>query len=442
MYVAGRSYGSGTSYDFATIKYNSNGVEQWVARYNGPGNGNDMAFAIATDNTGNIYVSGGSYSSGTDYDYATVKYNSSGDTVWVRRYNGPGNSADEAYAIAVDSAGNVYVTGYSRNTSSHGSEDYATIKYNSSGIEQWVTRYNGSGDGEDRALSLTLDGQTNVYVTGYSIGSGTNYDYATIKYNSAGGTVWAKRYNGLGNNDDEAYAVALDGQANVYVTGYSIGSGTDYDYATIKYNSAGDTVWVRRYNGPGNSDDEASALALDGQANIYVAGYSTDSGTDDYAIVKYNSSGVQQWVVRYNGPGNSDNWANAIAVDGAGNIYVTGRSVGSGTDFDYATIKYVQTIQGLEEKCSSISASGIQLKVYPNLAKSLSNIRYSLPKDSRISLQLYDISGRLVKTFVNEQKKQGNYSATLNSKTLSAGIYFLSLATEKQRIIERLVVIK
>jgi hypothetical protein len=82
------------------------------------------------------------------------------------------------------------------------------------------------------------------------------------------------------------------------------------------------------------------------------------------------------------------------------------------------------------------------VKVYPNPAKQLIAIYYSLPTKSKTSLQLFDISGRLVKTLVNESKKSGNYSITLNSKTLSAGVYFLSLQTDLKRLIERLVVVK
>jgi hypothetical protein len=168
--------------NYATIKYNTSGVQQWVAIYNGPGNSVDYAYSLAVDGSGNVYVTGESRGSGTAQDYATIKYNSSGVQQWVQRYNGPGNDHDEATSLAVDGSGNVYVTGESRSGTTSSTTDYATIKYNSSGVQQWVQRYNGPGNNSDYALSLAVDGSGNVCVTGTSVGSGTDYDYATIKY--------------------------------------------------------------------------------------------------------------------------------------------------------------------------------------------------------------------------------------------------------------------
>jgi len=358
VYVTGVSDGSGTSWDYATIKYDSSGNELWVQRYNGPENYSDWAWAIAVDGSGNVYVTGRSYGSGTDNDYATIKYDPDGNQLWVQTYNGPGNYSDYAYAIAVDGSGNVYVTGVSYGSGT--STDYATIKYDPDGNQLWEKRYNGPANNHDYAWAIAVDGSGNVYVTGRSYGSGTYEDYTTIKYDPDGNQLWEKRYNGLANLYDEALAIAVDGSGNVYVTGLSVGSDTFTDYATIKYDPDGIQLWEKTYNGPGNNHDNAYAIAVDDSGNVYVAGASYGSGTDyDYATLKYDPQGTQLCVKRYNGPAND--WDNvfAIAVDGSGNVYVTGKSVGSGTDYDYATIKYSQFLCGDVDGDGKVTVSDV-----------------------------------------------------------------------------------
>ena len=341
VYVTGFSTGSGTSFDYATVKYNSDGNQLWVARYNGPGNSSDKAYALAVDSSRNVYVTGYSYGSGTGYDCATIKYNSDGNQLWVARYNGPGNDYDDASAIAVDNSGNVYVTGESWGSGTY--YDYGTIKYSPDGNELWVARYNGPSSFNDHAYTLAVDSSGNVYVTGESEDSGTSDDYATVKYSPDGNQLWATRYNGPSSTADVALAMAVNDSGNVYITGYSGGSGTSYDYATIKYNADGNQLWVARYNGPGNGQDSATSLAADNSGNVYITGQSPGSGTgSDYATVKYSPDGNQLWVVRYNGPANSVDTADTLAVDSSGNVYVTGSSRSSGTFDDYATIKYTQ----------------------------------------------------------------------------------------------------
>jgi hypothetical protein len=356
VYVTGYSdNGTGSGADYATIKYSPAGVQLWATRYNGPANSLDEANAIALDSNGNAYVTGRSIGTNTGEDYATLKYKSSDGTImWpgdgAARYTGPGGY-DSAHAIAVDSSGNAYVTGTSNNGTSY---DYATLKYKSSdGTIMWsgptitdgAARYNGPGNGEDQPLAMALDSSGNAYVTGFSRGSGLYDDYATLKYNSSDGTtMWsgptitdgAARYNGPGNGDDWALAIALDSSGNAYVTGDCFGIDTGEDYATLKYKSSDGTImWpgdgAARYNGPGNGNDAAFAIALDSSGNAYVTGWSYGSGNWDYATLKYNSSdGAIMWTglplgaARYNGTANLDDYANAIALDSSGNAYVTG----------------------------------------------------------------------------------------------------------------------
>jgi uncharacterized delta-60 repeat protein len=340
VYVTGGSISWGGAYfDCVTIKYNSDGMIQWLQRYNGPGDSTDFGNAIAVDASGNVYVTGGSFGSGSKSDYVTIKYNSAGVQQWEQRYNGPGNSSDDAYAICVDGSGNVYVTGTS--IESGNNYDGATIKYNSAGVQQWAQRYSGPGSSNDSPSSIVVDGSGNVYIAGYSTGVGTSLDCLTLKYNSAGVQQWEKRYNGPGNSADNINSLAVDASGNVYIAGFIGGSGTGNDGITIKYNTLGEQQWMQTFNGPGNSNDNARSLALDASGNVYITGYSGGvSSGSDFTTIKYNSSGVQQWLQTYNGPGDGDEDANALTLDASGNVYITGYSIGSGTDYDYATIKY------------------------------------------------------------------------------------------------------
>ena len=339
VYVTGPSEGIGTGYDYATIKFSAAGGQQWVARYNGPADGDDYPFSIGLDAEGNVYVTGFSEGAGTGNDYATVKYNSMGEQQWVSRYNGPENGKDYALSMAVDAEGNSYVTGASEGSGS--GEDYATLKYNSSGEEQWVNRYDGPGNSQDDARSIAIDADGNVYVTGSSInydGSGTGSDYATLKYSATGREEWVARYH-MG---EQAHAVIVDAEGNVYVTGLSTETGPTGDYGTVKYNASGEQQWAARYNGSDNLFDIATSLATDPEGNVYVTGSVNNASgrAGDYATVKYNASGEQQWAQEYSGPDNYTHQFPSLVADAEGNVYVSGGSGGIGSRYDFATLKY------------------------------------------------------------------------------------------------------
>src|SRR5262249_19824289 len=153
-------------------------------------------------------------------DYATVKYSSSGDPLWTNRYNGPGNNDDVPYSLAVDFLGNVFVTGSSYDSGGTNA-DFATVAYSNTGAPLWTNRYNGPGNGNDFARAAAADANGNVLVAGYSIGSGTGYDYVTLKYSGSGTPLWTNRYNGTANRDDYLVGMVVDGNGNVLVTGYS-----------------------------------------------------------------------------------------------------------------------------------------------------------------------------------------------------------------------------
>jgi len=205
---------------------------------------------------------------------------------------------------------------------------------------EWVSTYNGPANGPDDTSDLTVDNTGNLYAVGSSF-NGTNTDILIIKYNTTNGdTIWTRLYNGIANGDDAAAGCVLDGSNNLYVVGSSF-NGTNKDYILIKYNvTNGDTVWTLRYNDPAGGDDIANDVALDGSGNIYVTGTSYNGTNNDYLTIKYNvSNGDTLWTRRYDGTAGGSDEAFGSAWDGSGNLYVSGYSY-NGLNYNLLTVKY------------------------------------------------------------------------------------------------------
>ncbi len=329
--------------DFLTIKYSNAGVPLWTNRFNGRTNYDDSPVVVAVDTNDNVFVAG--YSTTTNaspytYQYATIKYSNAGVPLWTNRFNGPGNDSDQARAMAVDVAGNVLVAGTT--TPDIGvAPGIVTIKYSNAGGPLWTNRFFGSGGYSDTYASLMAVGTNgNVAVAGYAFGS-SGADYVTVEYSGAGTPLWTNYYNGTGNSADEPSAIAFDRSNNVVVTGYSVGNGLGYDFATVKYSTAGVPLWTNRYSSAGNATDVAYGTAVDASNNVVVTGYSTRAGTgEDVTTIKYSGAGVPLWTNFYNGPANNTDAGYAVTTDASGNIFITGYTYGLDSKDDYLTIKY------------------------------------------------------------------------------------------------------
>ena len=450
VYVTGLSENSFDCLDYATIKYNSSGDSLWVARYEGPDSLDDEAYAIAVDDSGNVYVTGFSRSSVSYWDYLTIKYDASGDTMWVARYDGPDGMTDIPYDIAVDNEGNVYVTGMSQDQDDY--YDYLTIKYRPDGDTLWTARYDGP-DYDDRAKALAIDDFGNVYVTGRSEDSlGWSDDCVTIKYSPSGDSLWVARYDGPESYDDRTRAITVDDSGNVYVTGLSWGT-SSFDYLTIKYNSSGDTLWTSLYDGPGGESDTATAIALDDSGNVYVTGASHAYDPEwDYLTIKYSPSGDTLWTARYDGPVDGNDYPYAIVVNNQGYVYVTGSSDGSGTLNDFLTIKY-SSATGIQEFPGSSTRTSVVLKVFPNPFSQKTVItlecinRVDAVTRSQHSINIYDLSGCLTRTFnlCNPSKSEESviWDGRNNSgEKVPSGVYFLKFTVGEYTLIRKLLKVR
>jgi len=208
---------------------------------------NDYANGVATDSSGNVYVTGGTKggldgnTSAGNTDLFVVKYNSSGTKQWTKQMGS--SSRDSANGVATDSSGNVYVAGGTKGNlngiSNSGRTDAFVIKFNSSGTKQWTKQMGTSSS--DLANGVATDPSGNVYVTGGTYGgldgntsAGYN-DLFVVKYNSSGTKEWTKQLGSA--SSDFANGVATDSSGNVYVTGDTYG-GLDNNI-NAGYNSSG-----------------------------------------------------------------------------------------------------------------------------------------------------------------------------------------------------------
>lgn len=308
VYATGYAEGVGP----ATIKYDPDGHQVWQAAFPRSG-GNRAITAIATDSSGNVYVGGQFNGASGTQDYVVIKYDPNGTIVWEREYNGSGYGYDDLNEMTMDSGGNLIVTGRSKETAGW---NYATIKYDQSGNQLWVALYT-SGSGFNNPLKAISDDAGNVFVTGESTGNGTELDVATVKYDPNGNQVWVSRYNGPLNMDDRGFSITLDVNNDVIV-----GAGADlrlvnFDghHAAIKYDgSTGNQLWVAAYPYP---YPQSVAVATDGSGNVYLT-----ARTPDISVVKYNSAGTLLWEQHALHQSGGSLTESFISVDAKGCVYV------------------------------------------------------------------------------------------------------------------------
>jgi len=441
--VVGGTMDSLSDVDIVTIRYDSDGHEEWVATYDGPGSGEGFGYDVACDTLGGIYLAGYCWGGQSQEDAVTIKYAPDGTELWVSRYEGPVNGSDSGYELVLGRDGSVYVVG--RSMGGYTSYDILTIKYDSDGNEQWVRRYDGEVSHDDRGFCIAADDRGAVCFGGWSPGS--QWDYVTIQYDEDGNEEWVAIYDGPASGYDLVYGIGIDSDGNVCVTGASAESGTDisnfdYDYVTIKYDSLGNQLWLDRYSGESDGGDTARDLAIDPGGNVYVTGSSdgADGIHDDYATVKYSPAGELEWVMRYNGPLEDSDYAHALTLDEGANVYVTGGSNNVWDDRDFATVKYVQEAGDTTES-PSLSLS------MPNPCRGDAFFRVNVPgSDTRAMVQVFDLRGRLVRTLLDEVLRG---SADVHWDGQDAGghraassVYFVLLKAGEHRMTRKVVVLR
>ncbi|MBI3136855.1 MAG: T9SS type A sorting domain-containing protein [Bacteroidetes bacterium] len=386
-------------FSFVSINLFSQINVQWEARLNDPtGNFIDKASDLALDAAGNTYVTGSSYN-GTSYDMVTVKYDPDGNEIWRTSYGGAG--IDEATAIVLDGNNDVIITGYRFVSGSD--YDIATVKYNgTTGVEIWSVLNTGSTL-FDGGKDVTVDASNNVIVTGTYSFSTTDIDYIVLKYNSAGTFQWS--YSDGTTLNDEGKVVVTDAAGNIYVAGHSeFSTATTYvDFLILKFTPAGALTYSVTHDSGFGKLDTPHAMKLDAAGNIIVGGqgFTTVQDEEDYLLMKFNNAGTFQWLQIYSGDAEALDRINALDVDMATNaIYVTGRSKSLASSEDYHTMAYNSA--GTLQWSDSYSSTGLGFDEATDIVLGgsgnlyVTGYSYESATNNDYTTLKYDLSGNMI----------------------------------------------
>lgn len=342
--------------NIVTTKTDQGGSIVWQTEYNGSASGFDYGAALIKDGSGNLFVAGATHAS-DDYtfDVVVIKYNSSGVQQWATTFDGTGNANDIPSDILLVGS-DIYVCAASIGTTT--GYDYVLLKLNSSGTVQWNKSYDYTSL-YDIPGHLATNG-SNVVVSGASQSSATNWDYTSLKYNSSGTLVQTNRSSATGYGFDRPTGLVTDASDNFYITGYAY-NGTDYDMRTIKLDDDLSPVWTVSEND--GAEDGSNAICIDGSDNIYIAGYAENTAySKQMKIVKYNSSGTMQWEkILQNSSSDIHAQATGITYNATNNrVLITGY-------YTYLTGKKTITTFALNASTGNVAWK----KEFPNLGESI-----------------------------------------------------------------------
>jgi hypothetical protein len=440
IYLTGKTYNSAAQGDnLFAIKY---GPGNWWRYFRGDGNGIDEGTAMAVDAGGNVYVTGMVTRTATGGDIITIKYSPSGDTLWTRVFLEENSGSNETGKdIALDAQGNIYVAAQCYRTGT--GLDFCTIKYDPQGNQQWVRFYSGPENAFSESPVKITAASSGIYVCGRSYTASTGIDIVTIKYDSTGLDYWTARYSSYLDSADYPACIKTDNSGNVYVGATSSGL-TGNDYCLIKYNTSGSQQWEKRYNGAQNSADELRGMDIDSYGDIYVTGSTRVSPVNtDICTIKYKPNGDSAWVLIHNGPSSLGDFGNSVAVDNNGNIYITGSASGySNGGLDAVTMKYSQPLFGIQQISNEVPAVYSLSQNYPNPFNPMTKIKFEIHKASNVNITVFDVLGRHITTLVNEKLGAGTYETEWNANNMPGGVYFYRLETGDFSETKKMILVK
>jgi len=292
--VGGFSFSPTNLNDFTVIKYDSDGNEQWVRNYQGSPAANENVNAVTVDSAGNVYVTGPADGPSSLADYVTIKYDPNGERMWTQRYDGDAHQTDDPYAIVTDSSGAVYVTGQSWFPES--GSDILTVAYGPDGALLWTKRFGGIHD--DAGFGIALDAAGNLVVVGVKDSNTQRPRIVAVSYTPDGEERTRATAQIPGLSLIQLKTFYLDRTGDLYLGGETRSPIGKEDFITAKFVPRKGLVWWAKYNGFDSRSDGVRAMTSDGRGNVYVSGYSYINGDIDMITIKYRPKVIVQRNIR------------------------------------------------------------------------------------------------------------------------------------------------
>jgi PKD repeat protein len=303
IYAVGHTKGTK---DFVTVKFDPSGNQLWLKTYNGPNNFNDEASSLDVTPGGVVVVTGRSTGGITSYDFATIVYETDGTVRWLQRYNTPINGSDQPSDVVFGPNEVVYVGGFE---STAVDTDFSLVKYDNDGTFLWNRTYNGPDDKWDSIKRIQPDSTGNIIVTGYEQQSSFYSNFATIKYDANGNQLWFQRLD-LTTKDEIPWTMAIGSGDSIYVAGES-----NQMFALVKYSAGGSEEWHVTYDNPGNLFDVVESVAVSSNRIVVTGPYPIltvsyiDASTNQPPVAVLTAdtlSGTAPLIVNFSSAGSSD----------------------------------------------------------------------------------------------------------------------------------------
>jgi hypothetical protein len=426
--------------EFQLRSYTSSGTLEWnllsgqIQSASGA-RGAIADFTILPDNNLAIFANL-NYSNGNGDTYSLFKLTNIGQHIWTVKYS-PNSAHDFGTSVGHDPAGTIYITGGVFNFD-NGTYDFTTLNIHPNATNDWIARYNHIANLKDVALDMVVDNSKNQFITGVSEITPGQTDMSTIMQNVYGTRLWQDNYGGSAGLSDTAFKIVTDNQLNSIVIGTTIEDtlGSIKNAITlIKYDGAGNRVWIRKFLGDDNLGGKAKGLDLHNNGNIYFTGdvQSNITGKDIF-VACINSSGQLAWNYTYDGPSGSNDYSSDIKVTDDFKIYVTGATTISGVK-KHLTFK-------LDDLISSVNEPAVLNNLTLNSYYSNGSLTLHTCSDQPLSMSflLFDVPG---KTVLNSTLNvPAGEMHTQRKIYLGPGIYIVKLISSDKEIARKITVIE